>query len=220
MFKNFILASLIVIYTLIVNIPRFIFERVIWLIGLPVIALAMPFKYYHPTKLTLGKQKLYQLPKFINYIWGNDEDGFGDKNYAVKDCGYSSLDEYNERAWFKQWVWLAWRNPCHNLNINFPLYHVNLKKVTSLEVYGTRPVSNRFNKDGTCQNGFQVAMAYGNNGYLRTGFYAVFRWFKTSYCCRIRIGFKLTEREIRNIGKPDKRLWTFTQAFRKKILEN
>jgi len=205
--KYFLFLPLL-LYSLIFHTLLFIFERVVWFLGLFLIPIGLAFSYIDQTKLTSEGFQLYRLPSWLNRAYGNDKDGFGDTNYAVNTCKYPSLTEYNTKAWYKHWVWLAWRNPCHNFCITIPIYHIDFSKVKSISYIGNAIVDNRV-IDSKGQAGFQFVWATGG-WRLYTGIYFVIRYGSSMKCFRFRVGYKIQPKDVEKLGSSERALWTFS----------
>jgi hypothetical protein len=215
MFKVILIALYTIVQAFILWVP----ERILWLIGLFAVAVALPFGRYSTDKYTAGGTPLFELPAWANWCWGNDRDGVGDTNWIINDCGYGMISDYHESAWFKKWVWLAWRNPCHNLT-RYKLYSADTSKLHAIYWFGDECVDNRIipGSDNLSMAGWQVVWGVGGSWLdFRSGVYVVIRLFKTERCIRIRIGYKLTPHTDFNSGVLG---WTnsFFSPFKKMIV--
>jgi hypothetical protein len=200
---------MIVAYTIVVSFWLFLFERLLWLICLPLVLIALPFRHM--------ENGLYKLPFWIDWACGNKHDGFGDFNYATHDCAYDSLASYNDARFRLEWfTWLMFRNPMHNLCDNVPLFNCDFSKVSNVMWSGDEVVDNRSNADGSLQTGFQVCWATGS-WYLRSGVFWVFKLSSTRVF-RFRVGFKLQPRHVRQEERVGKVLWTFSPINFKKVI--
>ena len=219
---KYLIAGLIIFWTLAISTILFFFERIVWLICLPLVAVALPFRHASTTQLTGDGNVLWKLPFWINWCAGNDNDGFGDWRHAVEDCGYAGIDGYNTFSMKNYWLWYCWlmlRNPMHNLNRNIWAYHCNFKRVNNVYFVGGKQVDNRYNTDGTLQSGLQICWATGAWMYLRAGLFLVLPLWG-SKCFRLRIGYKVQPRHCDVIERQNEPqvLWTFSPFSIKSII--
>lgn len=209
--KLVLLTIYCIIHTLILWLP----ERVLWLLGLIIIPIALPFARDSETEKRENGWALRQLPSWA-YLWSNKDDGsLGDKegNWAHNDL--DCADFTKARKLWNQYVWLAWRNPVHNLCSTW-LYNANFKRIKSVGYAGAYDVDNRYNDNGSVKTGFNVVWATGNWLYLRCGINIIMRYGKSDRCLRIRLGYKVLPNHQDN--HPDAVTWTMTISPYKRIL--
>lgn len=202
------------LFTVIHTIALWIPERILWLIGIPVIPIALCFKQPFATRNGFDS---FRLPGWADWCWGNRDDGVGDENHAVNDCGAVSLESYNEGSSTNFWLWLAFRNPCHNLS-QFSLFSADLSKIKYVDWFGDVFVDNRLDSKGICQSGFQVVSGLGK-WYFRSGLYYISKPNSKGRVIRLRMGYKLQPRHFMMVGdkyKPSlgtENLVTWTLSF-------
>lgn len=106
------------------------------------------------------------FPKWAWNIWGNDD---GDILYYEDQKDNVWLMSYWERVY-----WLAWRNKAHNLSRRLGVSVQPYKK------WGDAHVSDL---------GYEGLWVVWQDNAFEV--YWVKRWFKSGYCIRVRIGWKL-----------------------------
>lgn len=212
-------AALIVVWTVIWSFALWIPERILWLLGLPLVAISSPFAHVHPTKLTRDGKPLWVLPFWTDWCWGNKDDGFGDINSAVNDLGYKSWEEYMSNGFWSQWHWLAIKNPCHNMNHNIWLYNCNFNRAKNVDFAGSENVDNRMDSNGKLMSGFQCVWASGSFLYFRSGIYWILPLW-SGRCLRLRLGAKIQPRHmIESIREKEPVvLWTLSFSPYKRVI--
>lgn len=167
------------------------------LVGLPVVALAIPFAV--PGLSVSDLRPIVNLPRWA-WLFGNDYDGLdGDKRYWWADnCDAYvlfgllpllrrlglPLDPLPVDCWLARWWWAALRNPVNNLRLvpgfNCPVSECEIRHLGAYTV-----------EDKPGQGGWQLVSAARRGGASRWyGFYLVAPWSSTRAFV-LRLGYKV-----------------------------
>jgi len=188
----------------------FLLRLVLALIGLVVVAVALPFSYEVPGTLKANGWYLRLLPPWA-WAWSNDRDGAeGDDQRRWLD-----RDAIFTNAWLNRWWWLAIRNPFNNGTRSWQLFSIDLDEVCAHKYVGQFDVRDKFGYEG-----YQFVSAVSINPIARAceGLYYVRRWGSSDYGFVIQIGFKLYPRELKKPPTDEGRVsFTFELAPLKKI---
>lgn len=167
------------------------------LVGLPVVALAIPFAV--PGLSVSDLRPIVNLPRWA-WLFGNDYDGLdGDKRYWWADnCDAYvlfgllpllrrlgvPLDPLTKTHWLARWWWAAVRNPVNNLRL-VPGFNCPVSECV-IRFLGAAVV-----EDKPGYSGWQFVAARHAGGRSRWyGFYLVHQW-NTSRAFVLRLGYKI-----------------------------
>lgn len=170
---------------------------VLIVVGLPVVAAAIPFAV--PGLSVSDLRPIVNLPRWA-WLFGNDYDGLqGDKRgWWDANCDAAvlfgllpllrrlgvPLDPLTKTHWLARWWWAAVRNPVNNLRL-VPGFNCPVSECV-IRFLGTAVVED---KPGYC--GWQFVAARHAGGRSRWyGFYLVHQW-NTSRAFVLRLGYKI-----------------------------
>lgn len=170
---------------------------VLILVGLPVVALAMPFSVIDHS--VSDGRLIENLPRWA-WLFGNDYDGLqGDKRgWWGANCDASvlfgllpllrrlgvPLDPLTKTDWLARWWWAAVRNPVNNLRL-VPGFNCPVSECV-IRFLGAPVV-----EDKPGYSGWQFVAARHAGGRSRWyGFYLVHQW-NTSRAFVLRLGYKI-----------------------------
>lgn len=145
------------------------------LAGLVVVALALPFAYYDdPPNLpdTVSRHVDYswrykRLPAWADWCWGNDK-------YGAEGNWF-----WLGKSFWKQYQWLALRNPANNLQ-RYSIFRFDTQPA-EVQYKG-----DLFVDDVAGKAGWQLVY----QGW-RAGFYCIVPYGSLNKCLRIRLGYKI-----------------------------
>ena len=157
------------------SISVFLSGIIITILGLPIVAIALPFRKYgldiiRFTQYTeLGYWKKVTLPKWARW-WSNEFDGaYGDKRgWWANNCIEKYNKQYNQ--FFPMWMWLAVRNPANYWSR--VVTGIDVSECTIKKLAGQDIVS-----DSIDELGWQFLVAEREDGKLFHSLRFAFPWF-------------------------------------------
>lgn len=157
------------------SISVFLSGIIITILGLPIVAIALPFRKYgldiiRFTQYTeLGYWQRVTLPKWA-LLWSNEFDGaYGDKRgWWANNCIEKYGKQYNQ--FFPMWMWLAIRNPANYWSR--VITGIDVSECTIKKLAGQDIVS-----DSIDELGWQFLVAERYDGKLFHSLRFAFPWF-------------------------------------------
>jgi len=175
----------------------FIVQLVITVIGYFLVPIFMSrMESFTPTNKTSRYpwQKKFK-DKWVDAIWGNNEDGIADVYYMKK---YGKPEDYKPTFW-RTYNWLAFRNPIHNLALKMGVDDL---------IQDYKWIGNPNTEDRIGREGFVWSVAYGKKEYH------MYRWCKLWYKdigVEMNIGYKNFNVDVNKLPKRYK--YSFTVSF-------
>jgi hypothetical protein len=157
------------------------------IIGMPIVALALPWSYEVKGTRQANGWYMRRLPSWA-WIWDNAQDGSeGDSSRRWLD-----RDVISSNAWLNRWWWLAVRNPVNNASRTWSIFSLSLTEVSSWTYAGNLNV-----RDLIGLTGWQFVTARVEERTYQ-GFYLVRQWGNSKRGLVMQIGYKIYPRELAN----------------------
>lgn len=167
---------------------------VVALVGIPILAVLLLF-------IPRGKES---LPKAFRW-WDNGEayfkaedepDGLLGPHYWRKKRGVEDQWAISYwKLWWERFNWLALRNPADYFGYKLGFKVVD--KLTRVKSRGNENVGDHLWSD----QGYFYQLVYNGNGKKYWEYYLVYKYYRSNYALRVRIGWKIGAVKRRNDGR-------------------